>query len=403
MKYATAGVRVVEVHEPDANGRVRGTVWRVAPRAGVAAPPPVEMYVDRSPPTGAPCWEFADGRVRVGQQAEYECIAEGETEFSAFRGGANIHLVESSDLEGVIIVLPRLWGATGTGPAALADIRPGDDRLILVYTAVDWSQGQNWKANWSIYRVGTRAELLESRAEINRAYNLQVGSSGQQQTAPGPAASQPPNRSGSREDLAFIFGAGAFLVGAASAVGTALGPGTGSVLAVSIALAAVGVLAVGVYIRRNGLHRQPLSRRASVAAAGAVVVLCGLVAWLTTRSNLSWAARADQVCYDRGNQYLNATGSKAQQAQRRRLAATQAAQTDLENISVPADVQLRFNTLLYDHEQIVGYLRQELSLVKRGRSTANVQNQLDGFYRAVYQPDAQELGLHDCGQETGYQ
>jgi hypothetical protein len=52
MRYATAGVRVVEIAEPDATGKVLGTVWRVAPAHGATDPPRVEYYVDRTPPKG---------------------------------------------------------------------------------------------------------------------------------------------------------------------------------------------------------------------------------------------------------------------------------------------------------------------------------------------------------------
>jgi hypothetical protein len=70
MKYAIAGVRIVEIAEPDANGKVLGTVWRVAPAHDAAGPPLVESYVDRTPPTGTPCWRFVGGRVRIGKREE---------------------------------------------------------------------------------------------------------------------------------------------------------------------------------------------------------------------------------------------------------------------------------------------------------------------------------------------
>lgn len=302
-------------------------------------------------------------------------------------------------------MLPRFWGATGTGPPAVADLRANDDRLVLTYTAVEWSPGDHWKAHWTMYPVTSRDELLASRADINRIYNQWAAVSAAQQpvAVPGGRADEPRDW---REDLVAITAVGGLAVAAASALTAALGPGPASLYVVSAVLAIIGLGAFRLYVRRYWRQRWSAmsrrSRRLCAGVAAVVAVAGGVGVWLAVRPRLNWAAQADQICYDRGNQFLNAAGTPVQRA-RGRLAATQAALSELQSIEVPSNVRLRFNTVVDDHRQVIGYLQSELTLAERRRSTADEQGSLAGFYTDVYMPDAQDIGLRNCGQETGYQ
>jgi hypothetical protein len=59
--------------------------------------------------------------------------------------------------------------------------------------------------------------------------------------------------------------------------------------------------------------------------------------------------------------------------------------------------------MLYDKRQIIGYLRQEVSVAAERKSTVGVDGELTSYYVDVYQPDANALGLGICGQTTGRQ
>jgi hypothetical protein len=68
---------------------------------------------------------------------------DGEQEFSSRAEDEFACSVEG--VERLFVVLPALWTATGTQPAAQAELRPSDDRLVLAYDAPNWHPGQSWR------------------------------------------------------------------------------------------------------------------------------------------------------------------------------------------------------------------------------------------------------------------
>ena len=73
-------------------------------------------------------------------------------------------------VERLFVVLPALWAATDTQPAAQAELRPSDDRLVLAYDAPNWQPGRPWKATWRMRRVSSREQLVDARGRLNERY-----------------------------------------------------------------------------------------------------------------------------------------------------------------------------------------------------------------------------------------
>ena len=400
MKPATCGVKVVNVRAPAADGRVTGTFARVVPTDPGASPPPVESYVgDRAP---ARSFSFVGHRIRVRHRDGYTRRNDGEQEFSSRAGDK--FACTGEGVERLFVVLPALWAATDTQPAAQAELRPRDDRLVLAYDAPNWQPGQAWKATWRMRRVSSREQLVDARRHLNERYR--AAHPEQSADQPLPDGSPSPARGGARDDILLAVAVGGLVLAAASALAAAFGPGTPALVATFVSLFVVGIITVIVLRKRlrmpswRDLRHRPRLLAVTVVLSLALVA----VAWVavTALTAESWQTQADSICYDYGNQYLAAKGTALQQA-RVRLAVSQQALSALEQIDVPLEMRLQFNTMLSDKRQIISYLRQEVRLASERKSSASVDAELTNTFDAIYQPDASELGLGVCGQGTGLQ
>jgi hypothetical protein len=406
MKPATCGVKVVDVHAPAADGQVTGTFARVVPADLGASPPPVESYVGDRAPAGS--FSFVGYRIRVRRRDGYTRINDGEKEFSSRAQDEFACSVEG--VERLFVVLPALWAATGTQPAAQAELRLHDDRLVLAYDAPNWQPGQAWKATWRMRRVSSREQLVDARQLLNERYRA----AHPEQSADQPLrdASSSPAGGGTRDDVLFAAAVGGLVLTAASALAAAFGPGNTARVATFVSLFAVGVITAAVFLKRTRQSRGRLLprwrdvRHRPRLLAGAVVLSLALVAIAVVAVNAltaeSWQAQADGICWDYGNQYLAASGTALQQA-RTRLAVSQRALSALEQIGVPLEMRPQFNSMLQDKQQIIGYLRQEVTLAAERKSTAGVDGELIDYYAGPYHDDANALGLGICGHTAGDQ
>ena len=406
MKPATCGVKVVDVHAPAADGRVTGTFARVVPADPGASPPPVESYVGERAPAGS--FSFVGHRIRVRRRDGYTRRNDGEQEFSS--RAEDQFACAGGGVERLFVVLPALWAATDTQPAAQAELRPSDDRLVLAYDAPNWQPGQPWKATWRMRRVSSREQLVDARGRLNARYRA----AHPEQSADQPLRdeSSSPVGGGARDDVLFAAAVGGLVLTAASALAAAFGPGNTARVATFVSLFAVGVITTAVFLKRTRQSRGRLLprwrdvRHRPRLLAGAVVLSLALVAIAVVAVNAltaeSWQAQADGICWDYGNQYLAASGTALQQA-RTRLAVSQRALSALEQIGVPLERRPQFNTMLSDKRQIIGYLSQEVTLTAERKSTAGVGGELTDYYAGPYASDASALGLGICGQTTGDQ
>lgn len=400
MKPATCGVKVVDVHAPAADGRVTGTFARVVPADPGASPPPVESYVGGRAPAGS--FSFVGHRIRVRHRDGYTRRNDGEQEFSS--RADDEFACGGEGAEHLFVVLPALWAATDTQPAAQAELRPRDDRLVLAYDAPNWQPGQQWKATWRMRPVSSREQLVDARRHLNERYRA----AHPEQSADQPPQDAPssPADGGARDEVLFAAAVGTLVLTAASALAAAFGPGNTARVATFVSLIVVGVITAAVLLKRTRVPRWRDVRHRPWLLAGTVVLSLALVAVVvvavTALTAESWQAQADGICWDYGNQYLAASGTALQQA-RTRLAVSQRALSALEQIDVPLERRPQFNTMLNDKRQIIGYLRQEVSVAAERKSTAGVDGELTDHYAGVYQPDANALGLSICGQTTGRQ
>jgi hypothetical protein len=385
MKPATCGVKVVDVHAPDADGRLTGTFARVVPTDPGASPPPIESYVGDSAPAGS--FSFVGRRIRVRRCDGYTRRNDGEQEFSS--RAEDEFACTGEGVERLFVVLPALWAATGTQPAAQAELRAHDDRLVLAYDAPNWQPGQPWKATW------------RTRRRLNERYRA----AHPDQSADQPlrdAPSSPAGR-GARDDVLLAATVGTLVLTAASALAAALGPSNTARVATFVSLIAAGIITAAVLLKRTHVPRWRDVRHRPRLLAGTAVLSLALVAivWVavTELTAQSWQAQADGICWDYGNQYLAARGTALQKA-RTRLAVGQQALSALEQIDVPLENRPLFNKMLNDKRQIIGYLRQEVRLAAERKSTASVHRELTTFIAVTYQPDAQALHLHICGDQT---
>jgi hypothetical protein len=163
MKPATCGVKVVDVHTPAADGQVTGTFARVVAADPAADLPPVESYVGGRAPAGS--FSFAGHRIRVRHRDGYMRRNDGEHEFSS--RADDEFACGGEGAERLFVVLPALWAATETLPAAEAELRLHDDRLVLAYDAPNWQPGRPWKAKWRMQQVSSREQLVDARRLLN--------------------------------------------------------------------------------------------------------------------------------------------------------------------------------------------------------------------------------------------
>ena len=257
-------------------------------------------------------------------------------------------------------------------------------------------------------RLDYHVRQLKPAAEhLYEDLRLKLAASGDgQQDGPHDGAAGPAEPPSWRDDLTALGVIGGLVLAAAAAVVGALGAGSASLDIALIAVGIVGLLFGGWWWKRRGLGWwRALRRSHRLVTIGAVLLILVVVALVvgTQLTSTSWVARADQICRDRGREYLAAAGNPRQRTQDQ-LRVSEEALADLETVSVPADVQRAFNAILDDKRQLIGYLRQELALIERGKSSGAVQSLqfyfLD-YYGNVYRPDAQGLKLDYCGQETG--
>jgi hypothetical protein len=406
MKPATCGVKVVDVHAPAADGQVTGTFARVVPADAGASPPPVESYVEDRAPAGS--FRFVGHRIRVRRSDGYTRRNDGEQEFSS--RAEDQFACGGEGVERLFVVLPALWAATDTQPAAQAELRPRDDRLVLAYDAPDWQPGKPWKATWRMQQVSSREQLVDARQRLNARYRA----AHPEQSADQPVrdASSSPTGGGTRDDIVFAATVGSLVLTAASALAAAFGPGSTARIATFVSLVVVGLLTAALLLKRTRQSRARLLphwrdlRHRPWLLAGAVLLSLALVAIALVAVNAltaeSWQAQADGICWDYGNQYLAANGTALQQAQTR-LAVSQQALSALEQIDVPLERRPAFNSMLADKRQIIGDLSEEATLAAERKSTAGVDGELTNYYVDIYQPDATALGLGICGQTTGRQ
>lgn len=402
VKPATCGVKVADVHPPTADGQVTGTSARVVPTDPGASPPPVESYVEDRAPAGS--FSFVGRRIRVRRLDGYTRRNDGEQEFSS--RAEDQFACSGEGVERLFVVLPALWAATDTQPAAQAELRPRDDRLVLAYDAPDWQPGQPWKATWRMHRVSSREQLVEARHLLNERYR--AAHPAQSADQPLPDASSSPAGAGARDDVLFAAAVGGLVLTAASTLAAAFGPGDTARVATFVSLIVVGVIIAAVLLKRTRVPRWRDVRRRPWLLAGTVALSLALVAIAVvtvtelTAQRESWQAQADGICWDYGNQYIAASGTALQQA-RTRLAVSQQALSALEQIEVPLENRPAFNSMLADKRQVIGYLSEEATLAAERKPTADVDGELTGYYDDVYQSDATALGLGICGQTTGRQ
>jgi hypothetical protein len=402
MKPATCGVKVVDVHAPAADGKVTGTFARVVSADPGASPPPVESYVEDRAPAGS--FSFVGRRIRVRRLDDYTRRNDGEQEFSS--RAEDQFACAGEGVERLFVVLPALWAATDTQPAAQAELRLGDDRLVLAYDAPNWQPGQQWKATWRMRQVSSREQLVDARGLLDASYRA----AHPEQSADQPPRDAPasPAGGGARDDVLFAATVGSLVLTAASAVAAAFGPGNTARVATFVSLIVVGFITAAVLLKRTRVprwrdvrHRPRLLAGTVLGSLALVAIAVGAVTALTTQRE-SWQAQADGICWDYGNQYLAASGTALQQAQTR-LAVSQQALSALEQIDVPLEWHPRFNSMLQDKRQVIGDLRQEVTLAAERKSTADVDGELTNDYDVIYQQDAAALGLRICGQTTGRQ
>jgi hypothetical protein len=126
--------------------------------------------------------------------------------------------------------------------------------------------------------------------------------------------------------------------------------------------------------------------------------------WEELTAEDPWNVRADQVCLDAGNEYLNVEGSPTSRI-RQQIEISQTALDYLKAIgdSVPLPSTLKYQSMLGDKEEILSLFRRELKLMLEGQSTSGARGQLKSVLLYSYAPDAEELGLDVCGQGSGNQ
>jgi hypothetical protein len=309
----------------------------------------------------------------------------------------------------MFVVLPALWAADDTQPAAQAELRSGDDRLVLVFDAPNWKPGEPWKATWQMRRVAAREQLVAARRSLNERYRA----AHPEQSADAPvmdASAAPASATGglTREDVTSAATVGAVVLTAVGALVAALGPGNTALLITYVSLIVVGLIAALVLVKRAGLPRWAEVRRRPWLLVGAVATAFAVVAVVVVVVNAltaeSWHERADRICYDSGNQYVAATGTPYQRA-RTRLEVSQRALSALQNLEneVPFQTRPAFNSMLADKRKVIDYLRQEVGLASEGKPTESVDDDLTNYYVGGYEPDANALGLSVCGHTTGRQ
>jgi hypothetical protein len=88
-----------------------------------------------------------------------------------------------------------------------------------------------------------------------------------------------------------------------------------------------------------------------------------------------------------------------------RIDLSEAALSELWEIgaSVPISSTLAYQTMLSYKQSVISLLKHKLILVRAGKSTDRVNNRIQEMFLGLYEPKAQELGLHVCGQGTGNQ
>jgi hypothetical protein len=316
MKPATCGVKVVDLHAPTADGHVTGTFARVVPTDPGTSPPPVESYVEDRAPAGS--FSFAGHRIRVRRLDGYTRRNDGEQEFSSH--AEDQFACTGEGVERLFVVLPALWEATDTQPAALAELRPRDDRLVLAYDSPNWQPGQPWKATWCMQQVSSREQLVDARGRLNARYRAAHPEQSADQPLQG--ASSSPAGGGARDDVLFAAAVGGLVLTAASALAAAFGPGNTARVATFVSLIVVGVIIAAVILKRTRQSRARLLprwrdvRHLPWLLAGAVLLSLALVAIAVVAVNAltaeSWQAQADGICWDYGNQYLAASGTALQ-------------------------------------------------------------------------------------------
>jgi len=118
----------------------------------------------------------------------------------------------------------------------------------------------------------------------------------------------------------------------------------------------------------------------------------------------SWNIRADEVCLDQGNKYLNAEGDSVSRL-RQRVEITEAALDYLRAIggSVPLSSTLEYQTMLGDKKEMLRLLKRDLKLIEQGRSGARPKERMESVFLYSYGPQAERLGLSVCGQGSGNQ
>src|SRR5439155_12999708 len=175
---------------------------------------------------------------------------DGEQEFSSRAEDEFACSVEG--VERLFVVLPALWAATGTQPAALAELRLHDDRLVLAYDAPNWHPGQAWKATWRMRRVSSREQLVDARRRLNARYRDVHPELSADQPLRG--ASSSPAGGGTRDDLVFAAVVGTLVLTAGAVLVAAFGPGNRALLVALVSLFVVGVITAAVLLKRKRIR-----------------------------------------------------------------------------------------------------------------------------------------------------
>ncbi len=134
-----------------------------------------------------------------------------------------------------------------------------------------------------------------------------------------------------------------------------------------------------------------------------------LKGWEKLTAEDPWYVRADQVCLDAGNEYVNVEGSLTSRL-RQQVKISQNALDHLRKIgnSVSLSSTLKYQTMLSDKEQTLSFLRRQLHLREGGRPdggarAVEAKGRMESVFDYVYRPHAEELGLNVCGQDSGKQ
>jgi hypothetical protein len=162
-------------------------------------------------------------------------------------------------------------------------------------------------------------------------------------------------------------------------------------------------------LRPNLAFLKPRNPQDLAALATLCVLLLGLgAAGLKGVESLfsedPWNVRADHVCLEAGNRYLNAEGDREQQLSQR-VDVSREALDYLRAIaqSVPLESTLEFQSMLGTKETILHLLERELRQTEAGEPTAAADSRIQGILVGAYGPEAERLGLFVCGQGTGRQ